>query len=151
MRFSVRTQQDGRFEMTLPAGKTLLYNLVAHDGEYNQWRNWANGVSEPFITQPGEDITDFKLWLSDGGIVRGVVMDKSGRPAAGRKVCAHAFDRLESIYYDPAAETDQEGRFEIKFVRPGQKLCPAVSLPVQFRWYACGACQDCGCSARPGR
>jgi len=53
-RFSVQTDKDGQFTMTLPASGGRQYNLVAHDGKYQQWRNWANGVLPPLNqTGPG--------------------------------------------------------------------------------------------------
>ena len=44
-RFSVTTKPDGTFEMLLPASGKCQYNLVAHDGDYEQWRHmgkWCN-------------------------------------------------------------------------------------------------------------
>jgi hypothetical protein len=106
--------------MLLPASKERQYNLVAHDGKYQQWRNWANGVTEPIVTSPGEDLNDVVLWLSEPATVRGKVTDGSGRPVAEREVRAHAFDKLGNRYYDPTTETDAKGSFELKFIRPGK-------------------------------
>jgi hypothetical protein len=40
--------------MYLPAsGEGVKYNLVVHDGKFGKWRNWANGVGEPFSATPG--------------------------------------------------------------------------------------------------
>jgi protocatechuate 3,4-dioxygenase beta subunit len=119
-RFSVLTEEDGSFEMLLPASKERRYNLVAHDGKFQQWRNWANGVTEPVVTSPGEDLNGVVLWLSEPATVRGKVTDRSGRPVAERKVRAHAFDKLGNRYYDPTTETDRDGNFELKFIRPGK-------------------------------
>ena len=44
-RYSVRTSDDGTFTMRLPASGAGRYNLVAHDGDYEQWRTWANGTT----------------------------------------------------------------------------------------------------------
>lgn len=120
-RFSVKSKADGTFEMLLPASHDCQYNLVAHDGVYSQWRAWANGVLPPIKTKPGDEIKDVELRLTRPGVVRGKVVDAAGKPVAGREVRASAADRLENRYYDPTTKTDQAGKFELKFVRPGQQ------------------------------
>jgi protocatechuate 3,4-dioxygenase beta subunit len=119
-RFSFLTEEDGSFEMLLPAGKEREYNLIVHDGKYQQWRNWANGVMQPIQTEPGEELNDIELWLSEPVTVRGRVKDRAGQPVIGRKVRSSAFDKLGNRYYDPTAETDEDGYFELKFIRPGK-------------------------------
>ena len=37
-RYSIRTAADGTFHIRLPASNNSKYNLVAHDGDYRQWR-----------------------------------------------------------------------------------------------------------------
>ncbi|MFL5327503.1 MAG: carboxypeptidase regulatory-like domain-containing protein [Gemmataceae bacterium] len=117
-RFSVETQQDGTFKMSLPASGTCEYNLVAHDGKYNEWRTWANGHLPPIRTTPGQVIEGVTLKLNEGAIVRGKVVDKQGRPVIGREVRAQAADKLENRYYDPTTTTKSDGTFELKFIRP---------------------------------
>lgn len=92
-RFSVETKQDGTFDMLLPASKDRQYNLVAHDGKYGEWRQWANGVAEPIRTTPGEQIDGVVLRLTVPATVRGKVIDKSGKPVADREVRASASDK----------------------------------------------------------
>ncbi len=60
-RFSVETGHDGRFTTILPASGARAYNLVAHDGKYDHWRTWANGVRPPFRTKPGEEVRDVEI------------------------------------------------------------------------------------------
>jgi protocatechuate 3,4-dioxygenase beta subunit len=121
-RFSVKTKPDGTFEMLLPASGECDYNLVAHDGGYEQWRHWANGVADPFRTKPGQVIDNVELRLNKPAIVRGRVVDEDGKPVPDREVRAQAADRLENRYYDPTVRTDKDGRFELKFIRPGKHL-----------------------------
>jgi protocatechuate 3,4-dioxygenase beta subunit len=121
-RFSVTTDTQGKFTMPLPASGERDYNLVAHDGEYNQWRTWANGVRPPFRTKPGEVVEGVELRLPRGATVQGRVTDPDGRPVAGREVRAHAADRLENRYYDPTTRTDADGLYVLKFIRPGDQL-----------------------------
>ncbi|MEO6436644.1 MAG: carboxypeptidase-like regulatory domain-containing protein, partial [Tepidisphaeraceae bacterium] len=120
-RFSVTSKQDGTFTMTLPASGPTPYNLVVHDGKYQQWRTWANGVNEPFMAQPGETISDVTMRLTRPAVVRGRVVDAAGKPVADRDVRTHAADKRENRYYDPTTRTDQDGKFELKFVRGGEQ------------------------------
>jgi uncharacterized GH25 family protein len=121
-RFSVQTGKDGRFTMTLPASGNREYNLVAHDGGYTQWRTWANGVLPPFRTKPGEKRHDVELRLTRPATVRGRLTDAQGRAVADREVRASAADRLENRYYDPTVKTGSDGRYELKFIRPGEQF-----------------------------
>jgi hypothetical protein len=121
-RFSVETKEDGTYEVLLPASGDREYNLIAHDGGYFEWRNWANGVNKPFRTRPGEILEGVDLSLTRPATVRGRVVDTDGKPVAGRQVRASAADALENRYYDPTAvATDADGRFELKFIRPSKQ------------------------------
>lgn len=124
-RYSVRTAADGTFEMRLPASGAAKYNLVAHDGDYEEWRTWANGIGELMQTKPGEVVEDVKLQLSQPCIVRGRVQDANGQPVAKHRVLAQAADKRESRYYDPTTETNERGEFELRFVRPGKHYIQA--------------------------
>lgn len=120
-RFSYQTDEQGRFEMQAPASGEAEYNLIAHDGKYHEWRNWANSVAEPFKTTPGETITDIELQLQKPGTVRGRVTDAAGEPVKGEEVRAFPTDGRSNRYYVPTTETDAEGNYELKFVRPGKQ------------------------------
>ncbi len=120
-RFSRRTDQDGRFTMKLPASGDSEYNLIAHDGDYEKWRKWANGSGKPFRTKPREKIDDVELQLLRPGIVRGRVTDTAGQPCAHVEVRAVGADKLDNRYYVPTTKTDETGRYELRFVSPGQQ------------------------------
>ena len=81
-RYSVSTNADGAFEMLLPASGPARYNLIAHDGKYRQWRQWAAALSEPMKTQPGDTNSGVEMQLTRPGTVRGRVINRDG--AAGR-------------------------------------------------------------------
>ncbi|HEY4312221.1 MAG TPA: carboxypeptidase-like regulatory domain-containing protein [Pirellulales bacterium] len=132
-RFSVVTKEDGTFEMLLPASNEAKYNLVAHDGKYQQWRNWANGVLPPIATVPGQEINDVEIKLTRGATVRGRVVDANGKPAVRCEVRAHAADLQESRYYDPTVKTNEDGVFELKFVRPGEQLIQCEPMYLDAR------------------
>ncbi len=104
-RFSVETDAKGHFEMALSASGEREYNLVAHDGKYEQWRTRANGVERPFRTKPGERV-EVALSLTGPARVRGRVVDSA--------------DKLESRYYDPTVKTAADGTFDLKFVCAGE-------------------------------
>jgi protocatechuate 3,4-dioxygenase beta subunit len=125
-RFSVKTKADGTYEVLLPASGKAQYNLVAHDGDYNQWRKWANGVLPPIRTTPGQEIKDVTLTLTRPATVRGKVVDTRGKPVAYRQVRAHAADKLENRYYDPTTTTKEDGSFELRFIRPGDQFIQAA-------------------------
>jgi beta-lactamase regulating signal transducer with metallopeptidase domain len=125
-RFSVETKADGTFEMLLPASGKAQYNLVAHDGKYEEWRRWANGVLPPIQTTPGEEINDVTLTLTRPATVRGKVLNAAGKPVAHRQVRAHAADKLENRYYDPTTTTKEDGSFELRFIRPGEHYIQAA-------------------------
>ena len=117
--YSVKTKQDGTYAIHLPASDSE-FNLVAHDGSYGEWRNYANNVSEPMTTKPGERINDLDIQLQNPAIVRGQVTAEAGGNVKGLEVRAHASDQLGNYYYAPSTRTKEDGTFEIGFVRPGK-------------------------------
>ncbi|MGA2035357.1 MAG: carboxypeptidase-like regulatory domain-containing protein, partial [Thermoguttaceae bacterium] len=125
-RFSVVTAKDGTFVMTLPASGNVKYNLEAHDGGYQQWRKWANGVLDPIQTTPGDELKNVVIKLTRPAVVRGHVKDESGKPLVDREVRASAADKLENRYYDPTTTTDKEGNFSLRFIRPGDHFIQAA-------------------------
>jgi hypothetical protein len=118
-RYSVRTEKDGSYRVVLPASNKATYNLVAHDGDVLKWRNWANGVSDPMQTKPGQKVEGLDLQLTKPATIRGRVL-MGGRPAAQRDVRTQAFDKRENRYHDPTTRTKADGTFELRFVRPGK-------------------------------
>jgi protocatechuate 3,4-dioxygenase beta subunit len=120
-RFSVETNRDGSFTMRLPASGEIAYNLVAHDGQFQQWRTWANGILAPFRTTPGQVIDGVILSLTRPATVRGRVVDAAGQPVVGREVRASAADKRENRYYDPTTKTGPDGAFELRFIRAGRQ------------------------------
>lgn len=118
-RFSVKTDAEGRFQSIMPAGKLFQYNLVAHDGEYQQWRKWANGVAVPFKSNPGWEIENITIQLTRPATVRGRVVGEEGQQLAGLEVRAHAKDLLGNRCYDPTTKVEEDGTFELKYIRPG--------------------------------
>ena len=127
-RFSVVTKADGTFEMLLPASNEAKYNLMAHDGKYQQWRNWANGVLPPITTVPGQEIDGVEIKLTRGATLRGKLVDANGKPMAYQDVKAQASDLLENPYYSPSVKTQDDGTFELKFIRAGEQVIDPVGV-----------------------
>jgi beta-lactamase regulating signal transducer with metallopeptidase domain/protocatechuate 3,4-dioxygenase beta subunit len=125
-RFSVTTGSLGTFEMWLPASNDAEYNLMAHDGTYQQWRKWANGTLPPMRTRPGQEIEGVEIRLTRPATVRGIVLDEKGKPVAYREVRAHAADKRENRYYDPTVKTKDDGTFELPWIRPGEQFIQAA-------------------------
>ena len=124
-RFSVRTAEDGTFTLRLPASGVGQYNLLAHDGDNEQWRTWANGTNEPFQTKPGDVLQDVELKLSSPCIVRGRVVDSAAIPYPNSPFAAESADKRANRYYDPTTKTDAKGEFELRFVSPGNHFVQA--------------------------
>ncbi len=120
-RYSTKTASDGSYRVVMPAGNNCAYNLMAHDGDYNHWRKWANAVAEPQKTKPGQRFEHVDFKLTRGSIVRGRVLSAAGRIVGNREVRAQAADLRENRYYDPTVKVHADGTFELKFVRPGKQ------------------------------
>jgi len=121
-RYSVETNADGDFKMLLPASDSAKYNLIAHDGEYQEWRRWANGGGYSLQTQPGGKISGVELQLTRPGKIRGRVVDENGKPVANREVFARSADGRGHRYYEPEAKTASDGSFKLSHVRPSEQL-----------------------------
>ena len=119
-RFTAKTKADGTFAMRLPSSGASQFNLIAHDGDYDAWRKWANGVSEPLSLKPGDSVKDLVLTLTASATIKGRVVDPQGRPKPGKAVRAMASDGRDSRYVAPSAKTDAEGNFTLTHVRPGE-------------------------------
>ena len=118
-RYSYTTDTEGQFTVRLPASHEASYNLVAHDGGYKEWRNWANGAGPALHTRPGEMIEGIELRLTQPCTVRGRVTDSEGRHPGGVDVRAISLAQNDNRYYVPSTKTDAEGRYELRFVAPG--------------------------------
>ena len=124
-RFDVFTTEGGTFEMNIPASNADEYNLMAHDGKVGQWRRWANGVSAPISTTPGQSIDSVELRLTRPATVRGRVVDEQGKPVARVEVRAQATDGRENPIYDPTTQTKEDGTFELTHLRATEQQIEA--------------------------
>ena len=118
--YSIETQEDGTYVVCLPPSGVAQYNLIAHDGTYLQWRKFASGVTEPFQTKPGQRIENVDIQLHRPATVRGRVTASDGTGLRGLEVRAHATDKRGNRYYDPTTKTNDDGTFELNYIRPGK-------------------------------
>ena len=75
----------------------------------------------PFKTTAGQELGDVELQLTRGGTVRGQVLNSKGKPKPHIGVRAVRMDLLDNRYYVPTTKTDDDGRFELKFIQPGRQ------------------------------
>ncbi len=123
-RYSVRTDDDGRFTLFFPE---LKYSRNADDVPgirvavvvQDPQGRWANVVSEVFDASAG-DSKSFTLRMTPGATVRGKVVDAEGKPVPSIEVEAVAADKLDRSYYNPRAITDEHGNFDLGPIRPGE-------------------------------
>jgi Carboxypeptidase regulatory-like domain len=130
-RFSVQTEKDGTFTMLLPASNGQKYNLVAHDGTYGEWRNWANGFLPPFETTPGQRIESVDLHLARPAIIKGLVVNARGEPIAGCRVQSRPAEMNGNRCYDPETKTQADGTFILEHVSPGPQILQAGRYWIQ--------------------
>ncbi len=133
-RFSVLSNDDGTFEMLLPASGEAEYNLVAHDGDFQEWRTWANGVMEPIKTRPGQVIRNVTMRLSRPSTVRGTIKDPDGNPMANHWVRAHPADMKGNRYYDPRIRTDDNGNYTLQYIREGEHYIIGGEMLMSFEY-----------------
>jgi Carboxypeptidase regulatory-like domain len=125
-RTSLRTGADGSFSAMLPAGRYRL-------------RSSAPGFGTASIDVTLEEqAMDVELPLPATPALRGVVVDPSGRPAAGVAVSAVALQaRAGSI----GTITDRDGVFRLQGLPPGRQ---ALFAAAEGRGYAVRAHQEAG-------
>lgn len=119
-RYSTETKEDGSYEVVLPASNDFEYNLVVQDGKYQQFRNFAGTVSQPFKTTPGQKVVDLDFTLNPPATIRGKIIGRGD--LEGKEVRAVNTDMLDNRYYVPTAKTQKDGTFEIRCVRPGETM-----------------------------
>lgn len=127
-RFTELSGEDGSFVILLPASNRVSYNLVAHDGGYKKWRDFANGVLPPISTKPGQVVEGVEISLTDPCVVRGRLVDEAGKPVEGRQVRAASANGWDHSFYLPMALTLADGTFELRHVRPGKLLIQAADF-----------------------
>jgi beta-lactamase regulating signal transducer with metallopeptidase domain len=119
-RHQAKTNSDGSYELHVPAGKSYRYNLMAHDGDFRQWRTWANGISDAVESQPGQVIDNLDIHLNRPAGLRGRIIAVDDRSPEGCRVVAYSSDQKENPYYAPTTTAKADGTFELNFIREGK-------------------------------
>jgi protocatechuate 3,4-dioxygenase beta subunit len=116
-RFSLLTDREGKFSGYIPAGNGVVYNLCAYYRPETR-SSFANAVSEPFRSKPGDELT-FPLKMSKGGWITGKLLDPEGKPTEGPQVTATNADRMDLAYAKRIATPDKDGNFQLGPLRSG--------------------------------
>ena len=128
---------------------TLLVTIAAASAQNTPLAQWeAAQKLKPARVTSSERIAP----LSEPGtpfVVKGVVVDPAGKPAAGVEILAYHTDRT-GIYAAPGAAdpwrlkgwavTDAQGRFEFHTIRPGEY--PTEQVPSHVHFFLATSC--CG-------
>jgi hypothetical protein len=105
---AVQTTKTGEFTFdAVPAG---TFRFVARDGEL------APGSSQPVTVDGSTETKGVEIVMKPGGVVAGIVVDKSGQPAAFAAVQIAPKDVTEFQNWGGMrkATADDKGRFEVK-------------------------------------
>jgi beta-lactamase regulating signal transducer with metallopeptidase domain len=128
-RFRIVADEKGQFNGWLPAGNGTIYDLSVHDPQ----GRWANAVSKPFSSKPGDEL-EFTFQLPSGGWINGRVVDRNGQPIPRLKIEIVADDHLDNPYFNPETTTDSEGHFKLGPLRAGsygmQRHLFTINTPV---------------------
>ncbi len=134
IKYSVLSDENGKYEILLPAGGESSYNLMTFDGEYQSWREYANGYTEPFKTEPGQLIENMDISLQIPAVVKGTLRHPDGSPIASRTLIAYPAAMNGNHYFEPTAKTDEDGNFTFKSLSPGNSMVVAARILVNEEW-----------------
>ncbi|HET6880896.1 MAG TPA: carboxypeptidase regulatory-like domain-containing protein [Pirellulales bacterium] len=105
---------DRRETATSSVGTTLVQGLLSQNYDVRLTAlGHAKQVLEVDLSQP-QRLTELRIELAAGGILRGVAVDADGKPVAGALV--HYFVNPSLGTYGDAPRTDAQGRFQNSFL-----------------------------------
>jgi hypothetical protein len=131
---SLVTSDDGRFEFTgLPAGKYSLTGAKRGfiPADYDQHDQFNTAI----VTGAGLDTETLMLRLAPDAVITGKVLDEAGDPVRQAIVLTYYVDHssgVDEIHPSRAAQTDDQGTYEITPLFPGTYYVSANAKP----WYA---------------
>jgi len=115
----IRVSKDGSFSGYLPDVNGRQLRVVAYQLKNSKDKTLAPAFSDSFVGGAGKNYT-FDLHLTSGGSFKGKLIDGEGKPIFGAHI---QFDHLSNME-EPGgmawADTDNEGRFMIHGVAPGE-------------------------------
>jgi protocatechuate 3,4-dioxygenase beta subunit len=128
------TGGDGRFEVRAAPPHTAIVVAVSHDA-----RAFTQVDAGPW--RPGEEV-ELPITLGPGGVIRGTVVDGSGRPVQGAEITAYSPGKIMGFDDKRARDTtsDARGAFELAAVPFGElklqadhpRLLESAKLPVEL-------------------
>ena len=130
---SVITNDDGRFEFHVPAGK---YSMGAAKrgfitSSYNQHEQFSTAI----VTGADLDTESLVLRLAPNAVLTGKVLDEFGEPVRNAEIIVYHeshFQGVSRIVRYRAASTDDQGRYEVTPLNEGTYFVSAKATP----WYA---------------
>ena len=131
---SLVTSDDGKFEFaSVPAGKYDLHGAKRGyiAGSYDQHEQFSTAI----VTGAGLETESLVLRLAPSAIISGKVLDEAGDPVRHATVMLYYQDHssgVDQIRQGRAAQTDDQGNYEITGIMPGTKFLSASAKP----WYA---------------
>jgi 5-hydroxyisourate hydrolase-like protein (transthyretin family) len=130
---SVITNDDGRFEFRVPAGKYSLggakRGFIA--AGYNQHELFSTAI----VTGADLDTENITLRLAPNAVLTGKVLDEFGEPVRHAQVQVYRethFQGVSRILPGRAATTDDQGHYEVTPLAEGTFFVSAQASP----WYA---------------
>jgi 5-hydroxyisourate hydrolase-like protein (transthyretin family) len=130
---SVITNDNGRFELHVPAGKYSLGGAKRGfmAAGYNQHELFSTAI----VTGADLDIENITLRLAPNALLTGKVLDEFGEPVRHAHVQVYRethFQGVSRIVSGRAAVTDDQGRYEVTPLDEGTYYVSAKASP----WYA---------------
>ena len=72
------------------------------------------------FSSPGDVYAEMDLTLTQPATVRGQFLTNGKPLKVGTSISAQAKDLLENRYYNPTSQVNEDGSFELKFIRAGE-------------------------------
>jgi protocatechuate 3,4-dioxygenase beta subunit len=111
---SATTDAKGEFTLYSRPGKGFLQLWPIPDPYINPSRQQSVEVKDDAMLEP------IRLERAKG--LEGIVVDKSGKPVAGAKICCTSLSMDDSFYPDRDIHTDRNGKFLLKRVTSKSRL-----------------------------
>ena len=118
---SAQSDAEGRFLLESVGPGPIALEALANE--------WAPSVKQRVELQPGDDLTEHTLHLTEGGAVTGKVYDKNGAPDASRTIVVQS-----DFGNSQEAQSDADGRFTIEHLAPGPYQVIATPDPEAWMW-----------------
>jgi hypothetical protein len=130
---SVITNDDGRFEFHVPAGKYSLEG--AKHGFITASYNQHDQLSSAIVTGADLDTENLVLRLAPNAALTGKVLDEFGEPVRHAQIMVYRESHSQGVsrfFPSGSASTDDQGHYEVTPLEEGTYFVSAKASP----WYA---------------